>query len=260
LKVEKRLKGEDILDTLARKARPWVPFTALNTVWRMMDKEAKTMLDVGCGKGEPMAFINRQGKFKVVGIDIFKPYLEEAREKSHVLRPKSNNKQGHRTSDLGQIYSNLILGNVRNLPFKDQSFDLVICIEVLEHLEKKDGERLLSELERVAKRQILLTTPVGKYEQHPFEANPHQEHKYIWKPRELKEKGYKVRGVGFKGMGGEGSWAVQLPSVLQPFRYLIYSLGTLFSYFFPEVACHIVAEKNFGILKELEKRFRHKSF
>ena len=61
------------LDRLALRFRPYVPFSALNTVWRKLDKSSKTILDVGCGKGEPMAFINRHGKFKVVGIDIFKP-------------------------------------------------------------------------------------------------------------------------------------------------------------------------------------------
>ena len=237
------LRTSPMLDKLAWKARPYVPFSTLNTLWRIMDKESKTVLDAGCGKGEPMAFINRHGKFKVVGIDIFNPYLAKARERSYVLRPESNKNLGHSPSDVGQVYHSLILGDVRNLPFKDKSFDVVTCMEVLEHLEKVDGEKLLGELERVARRQVLLSTPVGRYEQHPFDENPHQKHKHIWKPQELKEKGYKVRGVGFKGMGGEGSWAVQLPSVLQPFRYFIYSLGTLFSYFSPKIACHVVAEK-----------------
>jgi SAM-dependent methyltransferase len=216
--------AEHVESFIFNKIRPYIPFSALNTVWRKLDKNSRTILDVGCGKGEPMTFINRKGKFKAVGIDIFKPYLEKSKRKG--------------------VYQDLILGDVRFLPFKENSFDAIICLEVLEHLEKQYGEYLLSELERVARKQILLTTPVGRYELHPFEGNPYQEHKHIWSPEELKEKGYnKVRGVGFRGMGGEQSLAFHLPCFLQPFRCGIYSLGTLFSYFFPKISCHMVAER-----------------
>lgn len=54
-----------------------------------------------------------------------------------------------------------------------------------------------AELERVARRQVLLSTPVGKYEQHPFDGNPYQEHKYIWNPKNL--RAIKLRSVGFRG-------------------------------------------------------------
>lgn len=43
------------------------------------------------------------------------------------------------------------------LPYADQSFDLVVCCEVLEHLE--DPARALRELGRVSSRYILLSTP-----------------------------------------------------------------------------------------------------
>jgi SAM-dependent methyltransferase len=180
-------------------------------------------LDVGCGKGEPMAFLNRHKRFKVIGIDIFEPYLEEAKRR--------------------KVYHALILGDVRHLPFKDRSFDVAMSLEVLEHLEEDDGERLVAELERVAREQILLTTPVGSYRQQPYDRNPYQEHKYIWSPRELKARGYKVRGVGLRGMGGEESWVSHLPPLLKPLSYLIYSFGTAFSYYSPGIACHMVAKK-----------------
>ncbi|MCL0053364.1 class I SAM-dependent methyltransferase [Dehalococcoidales bacterium] len=118
-----------------------------------------------------------------MGIDIFKPYLLEARAKG--------------------VFSDLILGDVRFLPFKDKSFDVTICMEVLEHLDKEDGEKLLGGLERVARKQILLTTPVGKYVQHPYDGNPYQEHKYIWNEKELKKRGYKVKGLGIRGLPRE---------------------------------------------------------
>lgn len=52
---------------------------------------------------------------------------------------------------------NLIQGDIYNLPYKDNSFDIVLCTEVLEHLE--DPGRALEELKRVTKKYIMLTVP-----------------------------------------------------------------------------------------------------
>jgi len=43
----------------------------------------------------------------------------------------------------------------------DQSVDTIFLMDVIEHLEKPEGERLISECERVARRQILIFTPLG---------------------------------------------------------------------------------------------------
>lgn len=207
------------LNSWLKKIRPRFPFSALNIVWRRLDKQARSILDVGCGKGEPMAFINRDGKFEVIGIDLFQPYLEAAKNKG--------------------VYQKLILGDAQHLPFEAKSFDVVICMEVLEHLEQQDGNRLLSELERVAKKQVLLTTPVGRYKQHPFDGNPYQEHKFIWTVRALKKHGYKIKGTGIRGLPRENTSS----GCVRFFREAAYALGGVFSYNFPQIACHVVAEK-----------------
>lgn len=48
-------------------------------------------------------------------------------------------------------------GSIYELPFADASFDLVICCEVLEHLE--DPPKALKEVVRVANGHVLLSTP-----------------------------------------------------------------------------------------------------
>lgn len=51
------------------------------------------------------------------------------------------------------------IGDIRNLPFPDQSFDIVIAFEVLEHLPFGDFRKALAELKRVSRDAVLLSLP-----------------------------------------------------------------------------------------------------
>lgn len=58
-----------------------------------------------------------------------------------------------------RIHPDLVFrhGDIYQLPYKDKAFDLVICTEVLEHLE--NPKAALTELVRVSKRYCLLSVP-----------------------------------------------------------------------------------------------------
>ena len=47
-----------------------------------------------------------------------------------------------------------------SLPFSDESVDVVLMIDLIEHLEKDEGERLLVEAERVCKKCLVILTPL----------------------------------------------------------------------------------------------------
>lgn len=49
------------------------------------------------------------------------------------------------------------VADVHNLPFADNSFDLVLCSETLEHVS--DYKKAISELSRVAKKYLIITVP-----------------------------------------------------------------------------------------------------
>jgi len=213
---------------LKQKVRPYIPFTSLNTVWRHLDAKGKTLLDVGCGKGEPAQFINRKGRYFAVGFDAFEPYLRECRK--------------------DKIHSAYAQGDVRLLPFTDGSFDIVICLEVLEHLEKGEGDKLLKELERVAAKQVILSTPVGKYQQGVFDGNPHQEHKYIWNPAEMKEKDYQVKGVGLRNLGGKAGVESKHSVMVRLLVNILWVLVSPFTYYLPNMAGDMVCIKTFPLL------------
>ncbi len=57
---------------------------------------------------------------------------------------------------------NFIVGDTKNLPFKDKTFDLVFSGGLLEHFKENDTLRILSEQKRVSKyilTQVPISTP-----------------------------------------------------------------------------------------------------
>ncbi len=109
-----------------------------NLVELIKTKKVDSILDVGCGEGFTLNRLREQkiGK-KLEGIE----YLKTAIELGKKMYPDIKIKQG----------------NIYNLPYADNSFDLVLCTEVLEHLE--DPEKGLKELVRVAKKYLIISVP-----------------------------------------------------------------------------------------------------
>ncbi|MEZ4453400.1 MAG: class I SAM-dependent methyltransferase [Nannocystaceae bacterium] len=90
------------------------------------------------------------------------------------------------------------------LPYHDRAFDLVICCEVLEHLE--DPRRGLEELARVSRRHVLLSTPWepmwrvmnlarGRYVRHLGNTPGHVQHFTRRRLLGLAGEALEVRGV-----------------------------------------------------------------
>lgn len=96
------------------------------------------VLDAGCGEGFTLNKLsqNKIGE-KLEGIEFSKDAVEIGKK----LHP----------------YLSLKQGDIYKLPYKDNSFDLVLSTEVLEHL--KEPEKALKELIRVSKKYILLSVP-----------------------------------------------------------------------------------------------------
>lgn len=98
---------------------------------------AQAVLDAGCGEGFAMQQVFHNYAASVVGVDASLGAL-------------------HLADQLNPHY-NFVDGNVLRLPFAMASFDLVVCMEVLEHLaEPMHG---LAELCRVSRRSLLLSVP-----------------------------------------------------------------------------------------------------
>ena len=221
MKATNRLNGN--WQSLVNKVADYVPFTASNLIWRLLDGSNKSLLDVGCGPGRAGGIIKRHRDVFSVGVDVFCPYLKLCRENG--------------------THDELIRCDVRRLPFRGKSFDVVLCKEVVEHLVMQEGDDLIKELEQIARRQIIITTPVGIYEQHEYDKNPFQEHRSARMPADLKRYGFTVRGVGIRGLHGEGGFQSRVPKLFRWLLDIIYVLAGPVAYFFPSLACYMVCNK-----------------
>jgi len=95
--------------------------------------EGLEVLDIGCGAGFTAEFLAKRGAC-VSGIDPSDPALRAA---------KAHAEATHLTIDYR-------LGSAEHLPYPDVSFDVVVCVDVLEHVG--DLEKSLQEAFRVLRR------------------------------------------------------------------------------------------------------------
>lgn len=82
------------------------------------------------------------------------------------------------------IYGSIFVGDIRLAP--EQFFlpyDLVLLIDVIEHLPLNDGHELLSRIQR-AGPAVMVATPTRFFEQH-VESNPHETHLSFWDGAEI---------------------------------------------------------------------------
>ena len=107
-----------------------------------------TMLDLGCGEGRHIfGLMEKFPDLKCIGLDPHIESLDKAFEGPKFLESISNTK------------TNFLSGSAYSLPFSDDSFDLVVCSEVLEHLH--DYKDAIKEINRVLKPggQFLASVP-----------------------------------------------------------------------------------------------------
>jgi len=99
--------------------------------------DINNILEIGCGKGEILNFLDRKFDFELIGIDIEREIVKEA-------------------SDL---YPNLIIREESGLQssFKTSNFDLVLVLEVLEHVN--EYKKIILESKRVSKKYCIFSVP-----------------------------------------------------------------------------------------------------
>ena len=98
----------------------------------------KTLLDAGCGEGFEMELLQQASPSTLItGFDVMADSVAFAQKRN----PQAK----------------VFVGDIYNIEAEDNSFDVVCCLEVLEHLHEPD--RGLAELARVAQRAVVLSVP-----------------------------------------------------------------------------------------------------
>jgi len=100
--------------------------------------KADSILDAGCGEGFTMNKLKENGLGKKIeGIEYEQAAITFGKE----------------------LFPNLIIkqGSIYSLPYKDSFFDLIICTEVLEHLE--DPTKAIREILRVSRKYLIIGVP-----------------------------------------------------------------------------------------------------
>jgi ubiquinone/menaquinone biosynthesis C-methylase UbiE len=63
------------------------------------------------------------------------------------------------TCDFDKTLEPDYVADIRNLPFADNSYDMILAFEILEHLPWEDVDKALNELHRVSKKYVLVSIP-----------------------------------------------------------------------------------------------------
>jgi len=146
-------------------------------------RNCQSVLDIGCGDSSPMRFLD--SRLHLTGVDGYAPALEPARK----LR----------------THDEFFLSDVRKVGelFPTRRFDACAALDVIEHLTKEDGLRLLESMEKLATKRVIIFTPNGFVSQHSHDGDL-QEHLSGWTAEEMRARGYRVLGMyGPKSLRGD---------------------------------------------------------
>jgi SAM-dependent methyltransferase len=191
---------------------------------REINKElygCKSVLDLGCGDNSPLRHF--PGKIHAEGVDAFPVSIEKSMTKG--------------------IHNNYHIMNVMDIDrkFGTDSFDCVIALDLIEHLSKEDGLKLLKKMETIARKKTIIFTPNGFLPQSAHGGNIWQIHKSGWTVKEMENMGYKVIGInGIKCLRSEFSRLKYRPKY---FWWLISDITQVFVRNRPEKAYQILCTK-----------------
>lgn len=161
---------------------------------KFMPKTSGRLLDVGCGTGQ---FLKVFGDSKAVGLDFSAKALELARSK---------------------VSNQLIQGDIRQLPFENESFDVVVSCDVLDCFDnERERSQALSELSRVLKTKgfLILNLPAFPSLKSSHDEAVHVLHRF--RKRELREvlvaQGFEIEQLTYRNF-----YLFPLATVVRVFR------------------------------------------
>jgi hypothetical protein len=181
----------------------------------------ESVLDVGCGPSLAMRYL---GVPHAVGVEGYLPAREEARRKG--------------------THDQIIHADVRDLTchFQPRQFDACVALDLIEHLTKEDGLKLMQDLEMIGRKKVVFFTPNSFLPQGHSVNDDLEQHLSGWEAEEMRRYGYRVIGqLGPKCLRGEGHALKRRPAVFWGLVSLLAQI--LWAHRHPEKAAAILCVK-----------------
>lgn len=124
------------LNSISRNRATDLNEAGIKFIIKNLDTSAKSLLDVGCGKGYFLKQLKRcRPDISLYGSDIV---------------GKDDSKE--------YIFQKAF---IENLPFEDKQFDIITCFHTLEHIVNLD--KAIAELKRITRKQLIIVVPCQRY-------------------------------------------------------------------------------------------------
>ena len=146
--------------------------------------DIKSVLDLGCGFGK-YGYLSREyfdawhGRYeekswttRIVGVEIFEKYITDTQRR---------------------VYSDIIIDDALTyLKRSSEKFDVILCMDMIEHLTKERGVELLNEMIGHCNKITFVSAPDGFVAQGSLYGNIHENHLCGWSRGEFEKVGYKT--------------------------------------------------------------------
>ena len=149
-------------------------------VRHLMDLKPSSILDIGVGFGK-VGYLAREylevwsrrydkseWKTKVYGIEAFERYRNPAWD---------------------FYYDKVLIGDANQLIDDVPQVDLITCLDVIEHFEKREGTIFLEKCLAKA-RHVIISSPIKFYAQDAVFGNVHEVHRSHWREEDFRDYDY----------------------------------------------------------------------
>lgn len=171
----------------------WVERDALYDQGVALVQPVSSVMDIGSGL-RPQAIVNSPRV--LVCVEVHDEYIAELRRR------------------FAGTTTLIIQGRVPEClgPLPDRCIDTVMMLDFIEHLEREDGLRALQDCERLARRQVVLFTPLGFMPQDDsgetdgwgLQGTYWQTHRSGWVPEDFDDRWHVVACRDFHHINGKG--------------------------------------------------------
>lgn len=137
-KFDKKYFTSDSYGDYKKDLKEWVIKPTARKIYSFLKKKpASKVLDVGCGFGDLIAELQDKYKFSVAGLEISSYAVKQA---------------------CPSVKAKIKDGSILKLPFKKNSFDAVICFDVVCYLAKEDMIKAIKNLINVSRGYIFFSS------------------------------------------------------------------------------------------------------